>query len=74
MNKRNLATVLWFAMGWTIGSMAAVVVGLPTILGAFMGIPFALAVRSQPARRMWSPDALAAKHTTKLTSGPAVTE
>lgn len=59
MNKRNVATVLWFAMGWTIGTIMAIAVGLPSILGVLMGIPFALAIRQGPAGRVWSPDALA---------------
>lgn len=54
MNKRNVATVLWFAMGWTVGSILAIAVGLPSILGILMGIPFAWVIRTGPAGRVWS--------------------
>jgi hypothetical protein len=74
MNKRNLATVLWFLMGWTVGSMLAIVVGLPSILGVLMGIPFAAFIRRGPARRVWSPDALAARHERSAPSAPLATD
>jgi peptidoglycan biosynthesis protein MviN/MurJ (putative lipid II flippase) len=54
MNKRNTATVLWFAMGWTVGSILAIMVGLPTIVGVLMGIPFAWFIRVGLGRRVWS--------------------
>jgi peptidoglycan biosynthesis protein MviN/MurJ (putative lipid II flippase) len=54
MSKRNVATVLWFAMGWTVGSILAIAVGLPSILGIFMGIPFAWLIRTGPLRQVWS--------------------
>ena len=54
MSKRNVATVLWFAMGWTVGSILAIVLGLPSILGILMGIPFAWVIRNGPARQVWS--------------------
>jgi len=54
MNKRVVATVLWFAMGWTVGSILAVMVGLPSILGVFMGFPFAWAIRTVLGRQVWS--------------------
>ena len=54
MSKRNVATVLWFAMGWTIGSILAIAVGLPPIVGVLMGIPFAWVIRSGPGRQVWS--------------------
>ena len=54
MSKRNVATVLWFAMGWTVGSILAIALGLPTILGVFMGVPFAWVIRAGPGRQVWS--------------------
>ena len=54
MNKRNVATALWFLMGWTVGSIVAIAVGLPTILGVLMGVPFAWVIRSGPGRHVWS--------------------
>jgi hypothetical protein len=58
MNKRNLATVLWFFMGWTLGSALAIVVGLPTLLcGVLLAIAFAAFIRIGPGRRLWPSDA-----------------
>ena len=54
MSKRNVATVLWFAMGWTIGSIIAIAIGLPSIFGIVMGIPFAWVIRTGPAARVWT--------------------
>jgi hypothetical protein len=54
MSKRNVATVLWFAMGWTVGSIVAIAVGLPSVLGVLMGIPFAWVIRTGPGRQVWS--------------------
>lgn len=53
MNKRNIATVLWFLMGWTAGSVAAVMAGLPSAVGLIVGVPFAAAVRWGPVGRLW---------------------
>ena len=57
MNKRNVATVLWFFMGWVLGSGLAIVVGLPTLLGAMLAFPFAAFIRLGPGRRLWSTEA-----------------
>jgi hypothetical protein len=54
MNKRNVATVLWFLMGWTVGSVLAVMFNLPSYIGIVMGFPFAAAVRYGPLGRLWS--------------------
>jgi hypothetical protein len=53
MNKRNVATILWFLMGWTAGSVAAVLAGLPSTIGLLVGVPFAAAVRYGPVGRLW---------------------
>jgi hypothetical protein len=54
MNKRNVATVLWFLMGWTIGSALAVIGGYPSIVGVAIGVPFAAIVRWDPSGRLWA--------------------
>jgi hypothetical protein len=67
MNKRNVATVLWFLMGWVMGSALAIMVGLPTLLGAMLAFPSAALIRLGPGRRLWSADSAAP--TTVSTSG-----
>ncbi len=68
MSKRNVATVLWFLMGWTLGSMVAVFSGYPSILGLALGLPVAALVhwgigrlwpepKRLDGRRVISPDA-----------------
>ena len=56
MNKRNLATVLWFFMGWMVGSALAITIGLPALLGAQLAFPFAAFIRIGPGRRVWQTD------------------
>lgn len=54
MNKRNVATVLWFMTGWTAGAALAVVVGLPTLIGAGVAVAAAAFVRRDPTGHLWS--------------------
>lgn len=57
MNKRNLATVLWFLMGWTMGSVLAFAIGVPMLVG---GVTLALASAAfmrTAGRRLWSTEA-----------------
>jgi hypothetical protein len=75
MNKRNIATVLWFMMGWTIGSVIAIAVGIPTVLGALVGIPFAAIVRRDPTGLLWTRDSqrrIRPRETVATTPGPSV--
>ena len=75
MSKRNVATVLWFAMGWTIGSILAIAVGLPTILGVFMGVPFAWVIRRGLGRQVWSTRVYTPETTTAVApASPLATE
>ena len=75
MNKRNVATVLWFFMGWVLGSGLAIVVGLPTILAVLMGIPFAWVIRSGPGRQVWSTKVYTAEPSRPVRHGsPVATE
>lgn len=53
MGKRNVATILWFLMGWTAVSVAAVMAGLPSATGLIGGVVFAAAVRWGPVGRLW---------------------
>lgn len=53
MNKRNVATALWFLMGWTVGSGLAIMVGLDPLFGIVVGFPFALVVRWGPGGNIW---------------------
>jgi hypothetical protein len=72
MNKRNLATALWFGMGWMVGSALAIAVGLPTIVGVLMGIPFAWAIRIGPGRGVWSTRVYTAEPVTSVPQGSRV--
>ena len=70
MNKRNLATVLWFVMGWMCGSAVAIVAGLPTLLGgALLAFAFAAFIRLGPGRRLWAIEAPVAPTSTAVPSG-----
>ena len=64
MSKRNLATVLWFFMGWMFGSALAFVVGAPMILGgALLALLAAAFIRFGPGRRLWPTEAAPAAPT-----------
>jgi len=54
MNKRNLATVLWFLAGWSCGSLLAGLYGYPTYLGLLVAIPAAALIRWDPLGTLWS--------------------
>ena len=54
MTKRNLATILWFVTGWTLGSLLAAFTGLPSILALALGLSFAAIVRWDPTGLLWS--------------------
>ena len=38
MNKRNVATLLWFLMGWSLALVLAAFAGLPSILAPVLAI------------------------------------
>lgn len=54
MNKRNLATLLWFMVGWTIGAVVAFVAGLPSALAVVLGVALAAIVRWDPTGHLWA--------------------
>jgi hypothetical protein len=53
MNKRNVATVLWFLAGWSLALMLATFAGLPSILAPVLAIGLAALVRWDPTGRIW---------------------
>jgi hypothetical protein len=54
MNKRNLASVLWFLAGWSGGGLFFGLMGLPAILAFVPGITLAVLIRLEIAKPMWS--------------------
>jgi hypothetical protein len=54
MNKRNVATVLWFVAGWSGGGLVAGLLGLPSILSLVPGALAAGIVWWDPAGALWS--------------------
>jgi hypothetical protein len=53
MNKRILATFLWFNVGWTAGAMASFFLGLPEGFSWGLAIALAAVVWWDPAHLMW---------------------
>ncbi|HET7180905.1 MAG TPA: hypothetical protein VFI15_01595 [Candidatus Limnocylindrales bacterium] len=54
MNKRNVATVLWFLAGWVSAGGVFAMSGLPSDLGAVVGAVVAGLVRWDPAGWIWA--------------------
>jgi hypothetical protein len=53
MNRRLLATFLWFLVGWTTGSMATYFLGLPEGLNLALAAAVAAVVWWDPAHLLW---------------------
>jgi hypothetical protein len=53
MNKRILATFLWFTVGWTAGAMATFFVGLPDGLNIALAALLAGVVWFDPGHLLW---------------------
>ena len=53
MNKRIIATPLWFLTGWMVGAMAAFVVGLPSWIAPVTALCVAAVVALDPAGWFW---------------------
>jgi hypothetical protein len=53
MNKRILATFLWFNVGWTAGAMATFFLGLPEGLSVALALILAGVVWFDPAHLLW---------------------
>jgi hypothetical protein len=54
MNKRNLASILWFIAGWQGGGLLVGLFALPELLAFVPGIVMAIAVRWDPTGLFWS--------------------
>jgi hypothetical protein len=54
MNKRNVATVLWFLAGWSLGGLVVGLAGLPAVGAYVPGVLAALWVRWDPAGILWT--------------------
>ena len=53
MNKRILATFLWFNVGWTAGAMATYFLGLPDGLSWGVAIALAAVIWWDPTHALW---------------------
>ena len=54
MNKRNVATVLWFLAGWSGGGLVVGLTGMPTLLAFVPGILLAGWVRWDSRSVLWT--------------------
>ena len=53
MNKRILATILWFMVGWTVGAMATFFLSLPDGLNIALAALLGAVVWFDPAHLLW---------------------
>jgi hypothetical protein len=53
MNKRTLATFLWFSVGWAFGAMATFFLGLPDGLNIALATTVAAVVWWDPTHQLW---------------------
>lgn len=53
MNKRNLASILWFLAGWSGGGLFVGLTGLPTVLAFVPGVALAVLVQTEAAAFLW---------------------
>jgi hypothetical protein len=53
MNKRILATFLWFNVGWTAGAMATFFLGLPEGLNIALAAVLTAVVWFDPMHLLW---------------------
>jgi hypothetical protein len=54
MNKRNLASLLWFFAGWSGGGLLVGLMSLPAILAFAPGVALAILVRTDLAGFLWT--------------------
>lgn len=54
MVKRAVATVLWFFTGWYVGAFAALLLGVPDVIGPILGPAAAALVGVDPFGVIWS--------------------
>jgi hypothetical protein len=65
MNKRNVATLLWFLTGWSFALMLATFAGLPSILAPVLAAGLAAFVRWDPTGRIWGPRSVSTREFTR---------
>ncbi len=53
MNKRNVATALWFLAGWSGAGLAVGLMGLPSILAPLAGVMIGGLAWWDPAGLLW---------------------
>jgi hypothetical protein len=53
MNKRILATFLWFNVGWTAGAMASYFLGLPDGLNVVLAAGLGALIWFDPRHLLW---------------------
>ena len=54
MNKRNVASLLWFVAGWSLGGLVTGLTGAPAALAVAPGVVIAGLVRWDPKGWLWS--------------------
>ena len=57
MSKRNLATALWFVVGWTGGSLLFGLMNAPWALAFVPAVAIAMLVHIDPMGAIWPADA-----------------
>jgi hypothetical protein len=72
MNKRLVATVLWFNVGWVAGSMASFFLGLPSGLDITLSLAFATVIWWDPAHLLWLDRARPVDRKPPFAHGPQV--
>ncbi len=64
--KRILATLLWFYSGLLVGSLAAIVLGLPSVFALLFAVPAATFVALDPIGLFWTGRAIAERSSTVM--------
>jgi len=53
MSKRLVSLVLWFYVGWTLGAMIALAIGVSGLLGPILGVAAAAIFGGDPRHVIW---------------------
>ena len=56
MTKRTLAGLLWFGVGWTVGSMLSLGYSLPGLVAPVLAVALAGLVAWDPMGKIWPVD------------------
>ena len=70
MNKRSLATFLWFMVGWTAGAMATFFLVLPDGLNIALAVLIGAVVWFDPAHLLWPQGRRALREIPEAKSAP----